>query len=63
MVALKSGKQEFLLRIFKLEGNATAQNETCAIIDVLKNSDISFGKIVAVVFDTTSVNTVRKRGL
>ena len=62
-VLLKSGKNEFLLQIIKLDGKADASNETNAILSVLQSYEVDYEDITALVFDTTSLNTGTKTGI
>ena len=62
-ILLKSGKKEFLLRIVKVEGKSTADNESNCIMSVLNSYTINYDHIVALVFDTTSLNTGTRTGI
>ena len=62
-VLLKSGRDEFLLQIIKLDGKADASNEANAILSVLQSYGVEYKDISALVFDTTALNTGTKTGI
>ena len=62
-VLLKSGKQEFLLQIINIQGKLDATKQANAIISVLNQYVKSYSNIVALVFDTTSLNTGLNNGI
>ena len=55
--------KEVLLSIVGIDGESTAENETNHIIQVLRKYDIRSENIVALVFDTTSLNTGCRQGI
>ena len=62
-VILKSGKEEILLEILKLEGRGNAENVTNSIMSIINSYEVDCKRIISFVYDTTSLNTGTNAGV